>query len=256
MIVKEKLWSEPEQEYKNLFIYLPDDYNTSTDRYPVMYYFDGHNLFDNEDATYGKSWGLKEFMAGWEKEMMIVGVECSHKGDHRLSEYCPYPCQAFGSDIKGDGKATMEWMTKVLKPYIDNKYRTYSFREATGIAGSSMGGLMACYAVAAYNDVYSKAACLSSSTGIVMDEMVRLITEGPVDPDTRVWLSWGEFEGGQCTGDPEEDSWGAVINHRTADLFKAHGAVTRVYFQRGGHHCEADWEKQNEMYMNFLWLNR
>ena len=27
-----------------------------------MYFFDGHNLFFDEDATYGKSWGLKDFL--------------------------------------------------------------------------------------------------------------------------------------------------------------------------------------------------
>ena len=43
-----------------LHLWLPDDYEESNERYPVMYFFDGHNLFYNEDATYGKSWGLKE----------------------------------------------------------------------------------------------------------------------------------------------------------------------------------------------------
>ena len=40
-----------------LHIYLPDDYDQSQERYPVMYFFDGHNLYRDEDATYGKSWG-------------------------------------------------------------------------------------------------------------------------------------------------------------------------------------------------------
>ena len=31
-------------------------------RYPVLYMFDGHNVFFDSDATYGKSWGMKEFM--------------------------------------------------------------------------------------------------------------------------------------------------------------------------------------------------
>lgn len=34
---------------------------------------DGHNLFYNEDATYGKSWGLQEFMRQWENQLIIVG---------------------------------------------------------------------------------------------------------------------------------------------------------------------------------------
>ena len=67
----------PAGELRRLHIYLPDGYETSGEHYPVMYFFDGHNLFFNEDATYGKSWGLKEFMDSWEKKLIIVGVTCS-----------------------------------------------------------------------------------------------------------------------------------------------------------------------------------
>ena len=28
-----------------------------------MYFFDGHNLFRDKDATYGKSWGLDAYCA-------------------------------------------------------------------------------------------------------------------------------------------------------------------------------------------------
>ena len=55
-----------------------------------MYFFDGHNLYFNEDATYGKSWGLKDFLDNWQKDMIIVGIECGHGPGQRLGEYCPY----------------------------------------------------------------------------------------------------------------------------------------------------------------------
>ena len=41
---------------RNAYIYLPDDYATSGKKYPVLYMFDGHNVFFDADATYGKSW--------------------------------------------------------------------------------------------------------------------------------------------------------------------------------------------------------
>ena len=65
----------PAGELRRLHIYLPDNYNESDERYPVMYFFDGHNLFYNEDATYGKSWALKDFLDNWGKDMIIVGME-------------------------------------------------------------------------------------------------------------------------------------------------------------------------------------
>ena len=45
------------------YVYLPDDYNNDPlKRYPVMYMFDGHNVFFDSDATYGKSWGMTSYM--------------------------------------------------------------------------------------------------------------------------------------------------------------------------------------------------
>ena len=55
MIEKRDILFTPANEMRTLHIYLPDDYGMSGERYPVMYFFDGHNLFSNEDATYGKS---------------------------------------------------------------------------------------------------------------------------------------------------------------------------------------------------------
>ena len=104
--------------------------------------------------------------------MIIVGIECSHEGNHRLDEYCPYDANLMGIKIHGEGDETLDWITKSLKPFIDRKFRTYPSREATAIAGSSMGGLMSLYAVTKYNNVFSKAACVSSSIFMVMQPLM------------------------------------------------------------------------------------
>ena len=62
MIIKRDFIYSPKGTNRPLHIYLPDDYFDTEERYPVMYFFDGHNLFSDQDATYGKSWGMKEFM--------------------------------------------------------------------------------------------------------------------------------------------------------------------------------------------------
>ena len=67
MILKRDFLYTPKGVNRTLHIHLPENYQESQERYPVMYFFDGHNLFFNHDATYGKSWGLKEFMDQWEK---------------------------------------------------------------------------------------------------------------------------------------------------------------------------------------------
>ena len=48
---------------RKAYIYLPDSYKKEKEkRYPVMYMFDGHNVFFDEDATFGKSWGMNKFL--------------------------------------------------------------------------------------------------------------------------------------------------------------------------------------------------
>ena len=152
-------------ENRKIHLYLPDDYNETDERYPVMYMFDGHNLFYDSDATYGKSWGMKDFLDGWEKKIIVVGLECSHTGNDRLREYCPYHWDSFVGPIDGTGDDTMQWIVNDVKPFIDADFRTWPHRAATGVGGSSMGGLMALYAAIRYNAVFSKAACVSSAIG-------------------------------------------------------------------------------------------
>ena len=45
----------PTQKPRRLYIYLPKGYEDSDARYPVLYMFDGHNVFYDSHATYGKS---------------------------------------------------------------------------------------------------------------------------------------------------------------------------------------------------------
>ena len=51
---------------RKAYIYLPEYYDEDPNRrFPVMYMFDGHNIFLDEDATYGKSWGMYHFMKSY-----------------------------------------------------------------------------------------------------------------------------------------------------------------------------------------------
>ena len=79
MIVKRDFIYTPKGTSRKLHIWLPEGYHHTEERYPVMYFFDGHNLFWDEDATYGKSWGMKEFLEHWKKPMIMVGIECGHE---------------------------------------------------------------------------------------------------------------------------------------------------------------------------------
>lgn len=232
---------------RKVFVYLPDDYKTSGERYPVLYMFDGHNLFFDDTATYGTCWGMKEYLDA-HPGFIVVGVDCNHEGNDRLVEYCPYKTRRWGG-ITGTGKAYMRWLIDELKPYIDEHYPTKPGRRYTGIGGSSMGGLMSLYAIAAHGDVFSKAACLSPSISICMEALLADIGKVSFPGLTRVYVSWGSKE---CQGKK------GLAEHTervlcVANALQTRGAEVWTWLQVGGGHCEADWSKQVPQFMKFLY---
>ena len=239
-------------EPRAVYVYIPDEAKRyPRRRYPVLYMFDGHNVFFDEDATYGKSWGMKEYMEHTRTRMIIVAVECNHHPDNgRLSEYSPYTFDDphFGH-ITGRGKTTMEWMTRTLKPMIDARYPTQPGRETTYIAGSSMGGLMSLNAVLAYNHVYSRAACLSPSIWFATRRINRLVQSAEVAPDTVIYMDYGSREMGNH--EAMRSQYAAV----TAKLLEKRVFLTSRIVPNGDH-CEACWEEQIPFFMHVLQYKR
>jgi pimeloyl-ACP methyl ester carboxylesterase len=60
------------------------------------------------------------------------------------------------------GEAYLRFIADELKPRIDQRFRTRPAREDTFVAGSSMGGLAALYALCRRPEVFGGAACLST----------------------------------------------------------------------------------------------
>ena len=246
MILKFPLYFAPGKEQRTIHTYLPIDYYDSQERYPVIYMFDGHNLFSDNDATYGKSWGLADFLDHWDKKIIIVGLECSHHGNERLAEFFPYTFKEHSiGQIVGRGQQTMDWFTTTLKPYIDTHFRTWPHREATAIAGSSMGGIMALYAVIKYNNIFSKAAAVSPEFFACLPTFLRELKTNEIDPDTRLFMSWGTQE--------DKRGWMTKRILKMEQAAQKRNIQTWLYHQQGGKHTEGDWEKQVPTWMNFLW---
>lgn len=249
MIQKITTYITPFQQERTVHIYLPDDYDQTDERYPVMYMYDGHNLYSDEDATYGKSWGFQEFLDQYDKKMIMVGIECNHEGIERLNEYCPYTLpHSFLGPITGKGKQFMDWFVSEFKPYIDQHYRTIPFRECTGIGGSSMGGLMALYTVIQYNQYFSKAACLSSSIRMCQYQLKDDLRKAAISPDTRVYLSHGKKE---TRGAKQLEEVQELLTYFYQEFVKREASCCMNI--TNGHHNEASWEKENPVFMDYLW---
>lgn len=251
MIERFGVYFAPGMDERVISVYLPLGYGESETHYPVMYMFDGQNAFEEELAVYGKSFNLHAFMAGWEKELIIVGIESSAESDRRLAEYCPYQLgRRRWEGLRAHGQETMSWVVDVLKPQIDARYRTLQHRTCTGVIGAATGGLLALYAVAARNDVFSKAACVSPAICSCHHLLIAQIQRDGIDADTRVYLSLGENEAKDKRALARMTSQLLTVGH----AFMQCGARVMTVLQENGRHCEADWRMQTGDFMRFLWL--
>lgn len=238
MIIKEDVYITPFEDKRTLHIYLPDDIKDD-ERFEVIYMFDGHNLFYDEDATYGTSWGLKDIFDKKDVRKMIVGIECNHADNLRLFEFSPYDFidRDYGK-VEGYGKDLFLWMIQELKPYIDSHYPTLKDRKNTSIGGSSMGGLMALYGAIAHSDIYSKALAISPHIIHVMSDLLYDIKCHDIDPDTHIYLSYGS---------EEMHSKRALVTY-TDDVFKIQRAIKNaslsLHIFKGHDHSERSWRKE------------
>lgn len=158
-------------------VWLPPGYDTTKQRYGVVYMHDGQNLFDPKRSNFNKVWAadqsaLRLLAAQKVAPFIIVGID--QPGEDRWRQYFPRPMLDYVSaatraklETQGNGKpitadAYLRFIVEELKPSIDRMYRTKKDRAHTGIVGSSMGGLISMYAVTKYPHIFGAAGAVST----------------------------------------------------------------------------------------------
>jgi predicted alpha/beta superfamily hydrolase len=245
---KVKIPQLTKEEERTAYVYLPKGYDPLADKkYPVLYMFDGHNLFSDSEATFGKSWGMQTFLDGTSAPIILAAVECNHSGNMRLSEYSPQNFSFKGQRIVGRGNIYMDWLVNEFKPYIDKNYNTKADREHTAIGGSSMGGLMSLYAVTCYNNIFGKCAALSPSLWVGGSSMPKFLVGAKWGKDTHVYMDYGSNE--FINHDKQRAYFGNVYN-----LLLNAGVFVTARVVPNGCHNEASWEKQIPIFFKTLGL--
>ncbi len=237
---------------RTIWVYLPDSYTKKTKhKFDVLYMFDGHNLFYDEVATYGKSWGIKKYLDKVKIDLVVVGQDCNHTGNKRIDEYCPLPSVPVPGweveEVLGD--QTAEWFVHTLKPEIEKRYHVSSRREHIGIGGSSMGGLMSDYMAAKYSDVYSKFASLSPSTEFCYKECIKLIRHSKINQNTRIYRSFGTNE--ISSKRSEMKMIASLMN--VSNEFSDQGCLVHNRLGLNMKHTESAWEKLVPEFLKFLY---
>lgn len=245
---------------RRIRIYLPPDYEITNKRYPVIYMTDGQNLFDKKTATAGE-WEMDELMEKLHQQgspltSIVVGID--HAGKNRGMEYLPFlhdeiNSKKQGSDplIKGKGELFANWLALSLKPDIDKRYRTKPDRENTTMIGSSMGGLISCYTVLKHQEVFSKAACLSSAflKRLVGEHWLAYIEQSNKRLPTKFYMDMGDNEFG-LFGPDILDETAEVKQYLLGSGFDNSEVNNQVV--RGGTHDEQSWRARLLLILKWL----
>lgn len=208
----------------------------------VLYLFDGQTAFSDARAPFGSSLRLGEFLDAHAIPLIVAAVDCDRR--NRLTEYSPFAFSAEGIVSEGKGAQYMDWLTGTFKPLIDRRYPTLADRAHTFVMGSSMGGLMAIYALADYARYFSRAVAMSPSLWTDGAKCAALV--GRLPQDARLYLDYGTAE-----LNPARPAQRTALDAVVAALGRW-GGVFRFDMVRGGRHTEAAWRKRLPAAISFL----
>jgi predicted alpha/beta superfamily hydrolase len=201
-ILSDSFYMPELKRYRKIWIYLPANYKRSKQHYPVLYMHDGQNLFDENTAPFGE-WGVDETLDSLQKVTrkyaIVVGID--HGDDKRLVEYNPDDTKEYG---KGEGDAYSKFLVKTLKPFIDKHYRTKVDAANTGIAGSSLGGLISTYAMLKHPQVFGAAGLFSPAYWIAPSINTLAEKAAVKTKALRFWFYGGGKEGFTMLKDMEK----------------------------------------------------
>ena len=131
---------------REIFVYLPPSYETSNQRYPVVYVMPWGNGQSFSNVSGVTATMNKLVRSGEVREMILVFPD----GSNRL-----FASLFRSSPTVGDYET---YLTRELVDYVDNNYRTLVSRDSRGIAGCSNGGEISMRMALRYPDIFSVAA--------------------------------------------------------------------------------------------------
>jgi len=176
-----KLHSNILNEDRTINIALPEGYEKSTKKYPVLYMLDAQWNFNHTAQNLGwlSNSDIKSI-----PQTIVVGIVTG--GDRREHDLTPTP----GDSHKGGGGDSLyRFIKEELIPFVEKNYRTYNYRLLGGV---SYGGLFVMNAFVNdplyFNGYLSLSPSMWWDNNIILNKTSALLSKTPEFP-TRLYLT-------------------------------------------------------------------
>lgn len=231
-----------------LSLWLPPGFEQAPERWPLAIFFDGQNIFGDQGTLAG-GWQmhqtLQQRLQAGKQVPVIVGI---HHGPQRESELSPFkPFE--GLESKAQHK--LEWLIHGLLPELRTQLGLTLQAAQTLIGGSSLGGLLALYALFHYPAHFGKALVMSPALWPDRFAIFQDIMLCQIPDKARIYLDHGHKEG--------HEHFGQLLFEQTrlmADLLEVLGFSPgrRLYWNPDpeGEHNERSWARRLPAAFEFL----
>lgn len=265
VVVWPKLAGMDVDDSRDIIVYLPpslaktrpdDGTGEPAKRWPVLYFNDGQNMFDDKTAYVGEDWKADEALEALAKEgTEAIAVAIPNGLKRRMDEYNPWRESVTWKvlppwatrEMGGKGDAYLDWVIDTVKPLIDRSFPTASGPAKTAMIGSSMGGLISLYALAARPETFGLAGAFSPSVLWSNYRIFDVLRERSAQfGEARLYVDAGIKEGrGMTTG-------ARKLRNVLLEIGFAEGDDLRYVEDREGIHRETSWAKRLPDALRFL----
>lgn len=228
-------------EERVMSIYLPEGYEQSIQKYPVLYVLDGNVHFHHVS-------GAVKFLSnlGYMPQMIVVAI---HNID-RNHDFTPIYSERFPTS--GGAKKFLEFIADELMPHVDKNYRTSSYDM---IMGHSLGGIFITYSLLERQSLFDAYVCISPYFQFANEHMIKE-TEEKLLPITGKDISYY-----LCVGEEPDyyhaiEGFSEIIRNRKDPKFhyefknffidEDHNTMPYIGLVKGLRYIFSDWRVPNE----------
>lgn len=225
---------------RRMYVYTPPGYDSSKDKYPVLYLLHGGGGDEDAWTSLGRAnYILDNLIAqGKAKPMIVVMTNGNAFQTSSLRTAANAPVITRETFMKYAGLFEASLVKDVI-PYIEKNYRVKASKESRAVAGLSMGGMHTITASIEYPEVFGYIGVFSS--GIFQpspDQEAKFMALKKAGTN-KYWVACGK------------DDFVMESNKRLLDMLNKTG-IKHEYFENAGGHTWANWRTYLSMFAPML----